>query len=293
MRILITILFVSLIAACSRPIAEFVVPQGGLTAPASVQFENKSENAEEYEWIFDDGNTSVKKDPTHRYISSGNYNVTLIATKGNKSSKTEKRVFVEAPKKCLVELETKFGTMLIELSDDTPQHRDNFIKLVENGFYNDLLFHRVINGFMIQGGDPNSKDPKPGIQLGTGGPGYEIPAEIKQDLAHIKGALAAARKGDMVNPQKKSSGSQFYIVQGRELSERDLQQNEFRLGYSYSDEIKQTYLEQGGTPFLDGEYTVFGRVIAGIEIIDSIANVQTLRGDRPSDDVKMKMTSIK
>ena len=293
MRYLIAICSLLILGSCSKPMADFVISNGPHQAPADVEFENLSKNAETYIWSFDDGNTSEEANPDHRYKSSGNYMVSLKAIKGKKSSTKEKRIFVEAPKQCLVELETQFGTMIIELSNDTPEHRDNFIKLVDAGFYNDLLFHRVINGFMIQGGDPNSKNAKPGIQLGTGGPGYQVPAEFRQDLAHVKGALAAARKGDAVNPTKASSGSQFYIVHGREITERDLEQNEYRLGYSYSEELKKLYLESGGTPFLDGEYTVFGRVVEGLEIIDSVANVQTLRGDRPVEDVKMKMTSIK
>jgi peptidyl-prolyl cis-trans isomerase B (cyclophilin B) len=293
MRYILAIIGLMLLGACSKPMADFIISEGPHQAPADIRFENKSKNAEVYEWSFDDGNTSQEFSPDHRYRSSGNYNVSLKAVKGKKSSTKEKRIFVEAPKQCLVELKTQFGTMIIELSNDTPEHRDNFIKLVDNGFYNDLIFHRVINGFMIQGGDPNSRDAKPGIQLGTGGPGYQVPAEFRQEMAHVKGALAAARKGDAVNPAKASSGSQFYIVQGREISERELEQNEYRLGYSYSDELKQEYLKLGGTPFLDGEYTVFGRVIQGLEIIDSVANVQTVRGDRPVEDIKIKMVSIK
>ena len=122
-----------------------------------------------------------------------------------------------------VRIETSKGTMVVELYDETPLHRDNFLKLVEDGFYDGLLWHRVINGFMAQGGDPNSRDSEAGARLGNGGPGYTVPAEIDPQFIHVKGALAAARQGDQVNPERRSSGSQFYIVQGRDVGAQQLQ----------------------------------------------------------------------
>jgi len=200
---------------------------------------------------------------------------------------------VEAPEKCLIKIETPHGVMLAELFDNTPKHRDNFIKLVEEGYYNELLFHRIISGFMIQGGDPNSRGADPSARLGTGGPGYQVDAEITPEFAHVKGALAAARIGGPANPQKKSSGSQFYIVQGGPVEDQQLAQMEARLGIRYSDDLKSSYLEQGGTPFLDQDYTVFGQVIEGLDIIDQIAEVRTAPGDRPVEDVWMKISVIK
>jgi peptidyl-prolyl cis-trans isomerase B (cyclophilin B) len=164
------------------------------------------------------------------------------------------------------------------------------VKLVEQNFYDDLLFHRVMSGFMIQGGDPNSRDAGPDTRLGTGGPGYQIPAEIVENLAHVKGALAAARTP---NPQKASSGSQFYIVHGREVSEAELNKQEANTGVRYPSEVRKAYLEQGGFPVLDQNYTVFGQVIEGLDVIDKIAATETKPGDRPVEDVWMKITLVR
>lgn len=292
-QILLAVCITLLFAACSRPIAKFSYDDKKLTAPTRINFQNESENAESYFWDFGDGDTSSLASPEHRYIMSGNYLVTLKAKKGNKVKSEEKRIKIDAPLKCLVELETDFGNMIIELSNSTPQHRDNFIKLVEENFYDGLLFHRVIDGFMIQGGDPKSKNASPNVRLGGGGPGYQIPAEFVDSLAHIKGALAAARTGDNVNPERKSSGSQFYIVDGQEVTDAVLDNMEGRKGIRYTPELRAAYLELGGTPFLDRDYTVFGRVIEGLEIIDKIAAVRTAPGDRPIENVKMKMRVIK
>ena len=196
-----------------------------------------------------------------------------------------------------VAIHTDFGDMVIELSDSTPGHRDNFLKLAAEGFYTDLLFHRVINGFMIQGGDPESKNAEPGTRLGSGGPGYKIDAEIRADHLHFKGALAAARQGDMANPTRMSSGSQFYIVHGKKWDEGTLDRieegNQMQIGgFGYSDSARAVYMNQGGTPFLDMNYTVFGQIVDGLDIIDSIASVKTLPGDRPEEDVKFSVSII-
>lgn len=185
-------------------------------------------------------------------------------------------------------IETEYGDMKARLYNSTPQHRDNFIKLANEGFYDDLLFHRVINGFMLQGGDPTSKDAAPGTPLGMGGPGYEIDAEI--GALHMKGALAAARNG---NPQKRSSGSQFYVVHGQPVTEAALDQMAQRKNQAYTPEQKQLYVELGGTPQLDFDYTVFGEVVEGYDVIDAIAAVPTDGSDRPVQDVKMKVSVIK
>jgi peptidyl-prolyl cis-trans isomerase B (cyclophilin B) len=202
---------------------------------------------------------------------------------------TEKKQ--EERRKVLVS--TPYGDMTLELFNETPLHRDNFIKLVEDGFYNGTLFHRVIKDFMIQGGDPHSIDAAPGERLGVGGPGYTIPAEFVQGKFHQKGALAAARQGDQVNPRKESSGSQFYIVQGRVVSPQELDQFEQRAGKVFTNEQRKIYSTDGGTPHLDGEYTVFGQVVSGLEVIDKIAALQTDGASRPLEDVRVTMEVIK
>ena len=244
-------------------------------------------------------------------------------------------------KENLVKIECEYGTMIVRLYDDTPQHRDNFLKLVKEGFYNDLLFHRVIKDFMVQGGDPDSKGAPAGKQLGAGDVGYTVPAEfVYPTHYHKKGALAAARQGDQVNPEKRSSGCQFYIVQVKKYNENELNQMERALGQKamqarfdqlvqenkdsikamrinrdqaglqalqdklvktvetefkdkqsvkMPEQMRKDYMEIGGTPFLDNEYTVFGEVVEGLDVIDKIAAVETNPGDRPKTDIKMKV----
>ena len=182
--------------------------------------------------------------------------------------------------------------VVVKLYNETPKHRDNFLKLVKDGTYNDLLFHRVINQFMIQGGDPNSRNAKPGQMLGDGELGYTIPAEFVPGLYHKKGALAAARQADQVNPEKRSSSCQFYIVQGNKWDAAKLKMVEQRYGKSFSEEQAKVYATLGGTPFLDGDYTVFGEVVEGLEVVDKIAAVKCGPMDRPVEDVKMKMSII-
>ncbi len=192
----------------------------------------------------------------------------------------------------MVLISTNYGEMKAILYNETPLHRDNFIKLVKEGYYDGTLFHRVIDGFMIQGGDPDSKTAKPKQMLGQGGPGYTIPAEFKQELIHKKGALAAARMGDNVNPQKASSGSQFYIAQGKRYTSEELNMLQARMGKQFNQTQKDAYVNEGGVPFLDYEYTVFGQVIEGLEVIDKIAKVQKDRYDRPVEDVKMTISIV-
>ncbi len=193
----------------------------------------------------------------------------------------------------IVLMKTSMGDMKIKLYGETPLHQDNFIKLVNEKFYEGILFHRVIHGFMIQAGDPGSKNAPIEKRLGAGGPGYQIAAEINNKFIHKKGALSAARQGDRVNPQKKSSGSQFYIVHGEELTSKRLEsieQNGSRP--KFTAEQKKAYLDLGGTPFLDTQYTVFGEVIEGMDVIDKIAIVDTNAGDRPLKDVKIISITI-
>jgi len=200
------------------------------------------------------------------------------------------------------EIETPMGNMVVRLYNETPQHRDNFDKLVSEKFYDGTLFHRVIPNFMIQGGDPNSKDDDP-MNDGMGGPGYTIPAEINPNFFHKKGALAAARQGDSVNPEKASSGSQFYIVQGQvyeggmlDMLEKQMQQ---QLGpeFHFSEEALQAYTTVGGTPHLDMNYTVFGEVVEGLDVIDKIAATPTTSAreappNRPLSDVSISIRRL-
>ncbi len=244
-----------------------------------------------------------------------------------------------------VVVETQYGEMKIRLYNETSLHRDNFIKLTKEGFYDSLLFHRVIKDFMIQGGDPDSKGAKPEKELGNGGPGYEIDAEFVPSLFHKKGVLAAAREGDGVNPEKKSSGSQFYIVQGTVFILEQLTQMEEKINarqkqkmlsehiskpentaikmhldslnnakafkelnneimaivskfdstdmFYFTNEQKQVYTTIGGTPHLDKSYTVFGEVVEGLNVIDSIAQVKTGKNNRPIQDVIMKIRVVR
>jgi peptidyl-prolyl cis-trans isomerase B (cyclophilin B) len=189
-------------------------------------------------------------------------------------------------------IHTDYGDMKGILYNQTPKHRDNFVKLAKEGYFDGLLFHRVISGFMIQGGDPVSKNAKPGQRLGSGGPGYTVPAEFNANLFHKKGALSAARQGDEVNPQKASSGSQFYIVQGKPQSGSQLDGLSARTGFKYTPEMKKVYETIGGTPFLDGQYTVFGEITDGLDVIDKIAAVEKDASDRPVKDVKMTVKIV-
>ncbi len=187
-------------------------------------------------------------------------------------------------------IETDFGNMKVELYNSTPIHKENFIKLANEGFYDDLLFHRVIKGFMVQGGDPESRGAEPNKRLGSGGPGYTLEAEI--GAPHFKGVLAAARTGGASNPEKRSSGSQFYIVQGEKQTDSAIQNFERQKGITYNQTHKDKYKNLGGTPFLDMDYTAFGEVVEGLDVIDKIANVATAPGDRPVEDVKMKIRML-
>ena len=193
----------------------------------------------------------------------------------------------------LIKIATVQGNMIIKLYNQTPAHRDNMIKLIEEGFYDGQLFHRVIRDFMIQGGDPHSVNADKGQQLGQGGPGYTIPAEFNDLLFHKKGALAAARKGDRSNPEKASSGSQFYLVQGRVFTGDMIKMMEQDRPKAFSPEAVQAYTTIGGTPHLDGGYTVFGEVIEGLEVIDRIAAMPRDSNDRPIEDVVYNISLIK
>jgi len=262
-----------------------------------------------------------------------------VVTALNSSCQTKQ---TKNPVEKIILIETSLGNIKVKLYNETPQHRDNFVKLVNEGFYNGLIFHRVIKNFMVQGGDPQSRNPQPNKQYGSGGPSYTIPAEFNPTLIHKKGALAAARTGDQINPEKRSSGSQFYIVQGKKLSDQELDQMEMSISqqplqamfnkiiadeeqkltaqgakisydslvdiarkqvlakwdtmekFKYTPEQREAYKALGGTPLLDGSYTIFGETIEGLDVVDKIAAVETAPGDRPVQDVMIiKMTVLK
>ncbi len=226
-----------------------------------------------------------KKTPVKSGSSSA-----IKKTKATTAIKTTKKV--DVPKvdstrpETRIKITTDMGEIIVKLYNKTPLHRDNFIKLVKEHFYDSLLFHRIINGFMIQGGDPESKNAPPGIQLGKGDVGYTIPAEFDSTLYHKKGVLAAARNN---NPEKASSGCQFYIVQGKKYSDEELDMISMNSGIEFSSARRMTYKMLGGTPKLDMSYTVFGEVESGLEVVDQIAMAPKGNYDRPITDIHMRM----
>lgn len=191
-----------------------------------------------------------------------------------------------------VVISTNYGEMTLTLYDETPKHKENFLKLVKAKYYDSTLFHRVIFGFMIQGGDPDSKTAVSGQSLGSGGPGYTIPAEFVTKLIHKRGALAAARQGDNLNPKKASSGSQFYIVHGGLYTDLMLNSAETAGGFKYTAEQRDVYKKIGGTAELDYQYTVFGEVISGLDVITKIASVKTDKNNRPLVDIRVTVKII-
>jgi cyclophilin family peptidyl-prolyl cis-trans isomerase len=224
-----------------------------------------------------------------------------IRPKNIAATKAQSKVVADAwkllkSKERLVEISTDYGTMIAKLYDSTPLHRDNFIRLVEQKFYDSLLFHRVIPEFMIQGGDPNSKNAPDGAQLGNGAlPGDRIPAEFKPYLFHKKGALAAARDD---NPAKASSNCQYYIVGGKAVNEQELdgiftqRVKPANPSFNYTSQQKEVYRRLGGSPFLDQNYSVFGEVISGLEVIDKIANSARDESNRPLQNIRMKIRML-
>ena len=190
--------------------------------------------------------------------------------------------FAQTEKETVVIIHTDKGDITVKLYNETPKHRDNFIELIKSGWFNGSEFHRVINNFMIQGGES---------ARGVADPGYMIDAEFLPELVHKKGALAAAREGDMVNPERKSSGSQFYIVQGRKFSDQLLNMLEQKMNTKFTEKQREVYKTLGGTHHLDGAYTVFGEVISGLNVVDAIAAVKTNKdmGNRPIEPVTMTM----
>lgn len=202
-------------------------------------------------------------------------------------------------KRTVVKMQTSMGDIVIALYNETPAHRDNFKKLVKEGVYDSLLFHRVINEFMIQGGDPTSKNANKGDLLGEGDLGYSIDAEFRDPaLFHKRGAVAMAREGDATNPERKSSSCQFYIVTGRVFNDATLDKVQERIDkytngtLKLTEEMRNAYKTVGGAPHLDGQYTVFGEVIEGLEVLDKIESVKTDNYDRPEEDIRIIKATI-
>ena len=207
---------------------------------------------------------------------------------------TVAKAFAKPPKNQYVRISTAYGSCIIRLYNETPKHRDNFIKLAKQGFYNGTLFHRVIQNFMIQGGDPDSKDTtknKPGAELGNGDVGYTVPAEFNDSLYHKRGVLAAARDD---NPEKASSGCQFYIVEGKRFTDADLDKliATRRMGRPIPKSQREVYETVGGTPHLDQNYTVYGEVVTGIDMVGRIAGVKKDERDRPLVNIPMIVTVL-
>jgi cyclophilin family peptidyl-prolyl cis-trans isomerase len=203
--------------------------------------------------------------------------------------------FAKPPKNQYVRIRTSYGDCIIRLYNETPLHRDNFIKLTKKGFYNGTLFHRVIQNFMIQGGDPDSRDTtknKPGRELGNGDVGYTVPAEFRDSIFHKRGVLAAARDD---NPTKASSGCQFYIVEGKRFTpgKLDTLENTRLKGRKIPQSQRDIYTTVGGVPHLDQNYTVYGEVVAGIDMVDRIAAVKKDERDRPTTNVPMTIELLK
>ena len=211
------------------------------------------------------------------------------STTGVKNYLNEKEINMETK----VLLETSLGNITIKLYDETPKHRDNFIKLVNDGFYEGVLFHRIISGFMIQGGDPDSKNAAPNQHLGAGSVGYTLPAEfIYPKYYHKKGALAAARTGDAVNPERASSAMQFYIVTGKHFTEHELNKREKEENITFTPEQREAYKLEGGAPDLDGDYTIFGHVTRGLKIVQKIELTPVDYNDHPLKEVRIKKMKI-
>ena len=209
------------------------------------------------------------------------------------SCSAAKKTSVTETRQIKVMLTTDYGTMVLKLYNGTPLHRDNFVKLVKQHFFDSLLFHRVDKGFMIQGGDPDSRHAKQGQQLGEGSLNYTIPAEFDTAFFHKKGALAAARESDAANPKKASSSTQFYIVDGKQFTDEEMDKMEDKLNIKIPENHRRIYRTIGGAPFLDMNYTVFGEVTSGFDTIDKIAGVAKDENDRPLQNIRMKMIMLK
>lgn len=278
----------TLLSACAKPISQFRTVSTDFTAPATIEFENLSTGADSYAWKVDSQYISDSNNFNHIFLSSGRHTIELVSSTGSKENISSQDIFIQAPSECLVYMMTSLGPLLFSLSDKTPIHRDNFLDLIASSYYDGIKFHRVINGFMIQAGDPKTNDISQKISHKK-----EIQEEINTGLMHYKGALAAARMPDNINPDRASSGTQFYVVEGQSLTAEAIEKHGYSKLFDYTEEQKLKYIQEGGAPQLDGEYTVFGHLIDGYDTLEAISNAATDSRDNPIDPITIiKATSI-
>lgn len=266
-----------ILGGCARPVALFDV-ESEHSAASEVRFNNLSKDADNYKWYVNEELRSNDKQFTFWFPESGRYIVQLDASKGSQVDRYTQEIIIDAPELCHYLIKTSYGDMVIALNEETPGHLANFSELVEKGFYKGVNFHRIIQGFMIQAGE--TRDPRYIKRK-------ELDDEINTSLIHHRGAVAAARMPDEMNPEKKSSGTQFYIVHGRKLTRELLMNYASEKLLDYTEDQIEKYLEVGGTPQLDGEYTVFGYLVSGFDTLDRIASVSTDVQDRPIEDVEI------
>lgn len=286
-NISLSLVFLWIFSACSGPKAAFTYQKAYDSNPHHVRFFNQSKNSYQYHWDFGDGHFSNDIEPKHQYVSTGRHKVSLTATKNNQSATYSQELIIDPPGICVAVIRTSLGVITVQLFDHCPRHRDHFIQRSEQGAYDGTIFHRVIKGFMVQGGDISTKPHTKGNKSNTNAGNKTIPAEISDTVFHVKGVLAAARQSDEVNPQKASSDSQFYIVQGRTVTDEQLDALELQKGISYPKKVRETMKNIGGSPQLDKEYTIFGQVISGLEVIDQIAEAKTDETDKPLEDIRI------
>ncbi len=265
---------------CAKPVAVFDVDKHQDVIPAQLTFSNKSKASESYIWKVNGEVVSTNETLDHCFYDSGKHHVVLLAQAGTKVDSVSKELILRPPGNCMVLMKTSLGDLVMELSELTPVHLDNFVRNVESGYYVGLQFHRVISNFMVQGGD--NKTRKSGRKFDEP---EEIDSEILTSLHHVRGALAAARMPNEMNPDKRSSGSQFYIVDGAEMDEKKLKRIRAEKLFEYTEDQIQSYYDLGGAPQLDGEYTIFGRLVRGFDTLDKIASTKTDKFDKPLEPV--------
>lgn len=268
------------LSSCSKTTADFIIRPSNNTVPLYLNASNKSGETDSLKWYVNGLPVSKDLDLGHQFIRSGRHTIELKVYKKGKVSTKSKEIILQAPITCYILMRTNFGDMVFSLNEQTPIHRDNFIELIESSYYDNIRFHRVIDGFMIQAGDQKTRTPFKHVNHKE-----VIQQEIIPALIHKRGALAAARMPDDINPDKNSSGSQFYIVDGKKLTEKEIEKYESSKLQDYTKVQKVEYLEFGGSPQLDGEYTVFGQLLHGFNTLEKISQVKTNRKDYPETEV--------
>lgn len=273
-----------ILTSCSKPLADFTLldTQKETLTPHLLKADNTSSNASTYVWKVNGKEISTSNDLEYPLYNSGRYIIELEAKEGDKSSTKTDEVIINAREACLLLMRTTEGDMIFSLLEETPLHLHNMEQLIEDKYYNGLLFHRIIDDFMIQGGDNKTRSSgRRFLEPET------IDHEIKKEFPHYRGALAAARMPDDINPEKASSGSQFYIVDGRRYDMDKIKKAQKEKYFDYTTEQLEAYVDKGGAPQLDGEYTVFGYMVQGYDVLDKISRVETDKFDRPIDDIKI------